>query len=996
MNQQLQRAVSHPPQKYPVFSFEHGVPPHFIADERSRLSISDHKYKDGRSSLQWTFSEGSSLTVFHPIGMKHAGRDVFACWMYNEQPVDDELIFEFGCEGNVAARFAFRLNFRGWRTAWVPFRDMEGNPHDKMDRLIIKAPATVKQGTIYFDQMILATPVDVRHPTRDAQVPFVNRSRDTSASGHWQALLMYDEFVPNEVSEVEATTEEIAAVERLEQQLSALAGAPADASEQEMQLVRAHFQSFGIVHDEKGIRGRPVDLIHLRAIYPSELSDALTKLANSVDVKDYTDFMLKIALYYAGTGSETYRSEFKTMFLDLVFHFKDQGWDWGHSLGTNHHLGYNIRSMYPALLLMKPVLEEAGLLPWAQRTMRWFSGLGRIFEPLEESYANVDILNTKLQGMLASILMMDRLDQEVFFIRRLTAWLSSGMLPAPGLMPAFKPDGSGFHHMSFYPAYVRDALLGLTPVVMLLSKTPFRISEQAHAMLKKVALAMRLYANKHEWLLSVCGRHPTGKERLFIEPYKYLALAGTPDGKEEIDPDMAAAYLRLAEDQEDSTVRKLRKMGFKAEDDPNGHWTMNYGTLALHRRSQWLVGVRGHHRYFWSNELYAKANWYGRYTTYGQIQIMSGQSNLESGYAHDGWDWNRWPGTTAIHLPFEKLKAKKFSELLLTDETYAGGLNLEGKNGMFAMKLHEHPRYEGSHRARKSVFMFNHRIIALGSNIENEDHVHATETTLFQNALIREDEKIWINSPQGVKAFPHEERRFLEQPAWLIDNKQNGYYLAAGQTIGIHKKRQHSKRQNDGQDTSGDFAAAWIDHGTAPQEAWYEYAVIIGADPAQMEDFTARMSASEPPYEVLQRDRDAHIVHDRETGITAYALFEANDSIQHGNLSAVDTPSMVMMKKCGEQLIVSAVDPDLRFYEGIDPDQYDEEGRFVGGAGPYTRPWRKNESRMHTLHLTIVGKWKLAEPSDQCRIAAMGPSQTTISVDCKDAMPVEFRLIPER
>ena len=45
-------------------------------------------------------------------------------------------------------------------------------------------------------------------------------------------------------------------------------------------------------------------------------------------------------------------------------------------------------------------------------------------------------------------------------------------------------------------------------------------------------------------------------------------------------------------------------------------------------------------------------------------------------------------------------------EMLLSDETYSGGNNLNN-NGMFAMKLHENPKYNGSHRARKSVFFFD-------------------------------------------------------------------------------------------------------------------------------------------------------------------------------------------------------------------------------------------------------------------------------------------------
>src|SRR5699024_2405182 len=108
----------------------------------------------------------------------------------------------------------------------------------------------------------------------------------------------------------------------------------------------------------------------------------------------------------------------------------------------------------------------------------------------------------------------------------------------------------------------------------------------------------------------------------------------------------------------------------------------------------------------------------------------------DSGYTPEkGWDWNRWPGTTTKHLPLDKLKAESPTEMLLTDEAYAGGLNIQKENGMYAMKLHENPKYDESFKARKSVFMFDNRIIALGSDIEDADSEYNTETTLFQNHL---------------------------------------------------------------------------------------------------------------------------------------------------------------------------------------------------------------------------------------------------------------------
>ena len=81
-----------------------------------------------------------------------------------------------------------------------------------------------------------------------------------------------------------------------------------------------------------------------------------------------------------------------------------------------------------------------------------------------------------------------------------------------------------------------------------------------------------------------------------------------------------------------------------------------------------------------------------------------------SRYKEAGWDWNRNPGTTTIHLPLELLNSPfKGSDMLLQPESFAGASQLNnGEFGMFAMKLGERDRknFTPSFNAHKSVFAF--------------------------------------------------------------------------------------------------------------------------------------------------------------------------------------------------------------------------------------------------------------------------------------------------
>ncbi|TVY11203.1 chondroitinase family polysaccharide lyase [Paenibacillus cremeus] len=996
----------------PIYSFEDSIPACFASDEHSCLSISDLHYKDGACSLKWDFAEHSFITVRQPIGYRpfqkgsiSQARDSFAVWIYNPVPRAGCLSFEFGRGDQIDCRFEFSLEYQGWRTAWVAFeRDMQGMPHPDMDTLTIRTPKEAACGTLFIDQLMLNTPIDPRFHTRDFQAPFVNKGADISANAHWLALYAFEQLKPLSELPLSITREQADVHMRMNRRFEELFCPKRVVTQEDMDRLQRRFDDYGIVRRENAILGRPIELPFFDHFPPSQKAE-LKVMANSEMLSEISQFLMDTAVCFRNTEQERLQVKLRAMFLDTLDHLDDQGWTYGSSQGTVHHFGYNFRDYYPAVFLMRDLLKEAGRLERTQRTMRWYSGAGRIHTPLADVEGNIDIFNTTLHGMLASLLIMDDTPEKVRELLAFRDWLSQSLSPARGLRAAYKIDGSAYHHVNHYPAYAVGGFQGVTPMMYVISGTPYRVHEEAHGALRKALLAMRLYSNKREWLLSLAARHPTGKWALDPEPFIYLAQSGTPDGTKEVDQEVAAAAMRLLEPCEHiEAVDRWLSMGIAPEPDPSGHWTMNYAALAIHRRGSWLAGMRGHSRYLWANETYVNANLYGRYISHGHLQILShGEpiNNEDSGYRQEGWDWNRWPGTTTVHKPIEALRSdvrnvdtfSGFEEMLLSDETFAGGLHLEGRNGMFAMKLHEHPKYEGSHRARKSAFFFDDRIICLGTDIENDNDVCPTETTLFQAHLPDPGDPIWVNGAAPISEFPYKEQVQLNSAAWMLDNKGNGYYLPAGQALAVSRTTQHSKHQATGADTQGNFTAAWLEHGMAPKEGRYEYAILVGADCEAIEAFSLQMQSPETAaYRVLRQDRSAHIVQDTRSQTIAYALFEADDAIHTGHLSAVDTPSMVMIREEGDRLIVSAVDPDLRLYEGLEEDQYDEHG-LQKEVSVYSRQWVHAESMTHTMRMRLKGQWAAQKDMPGFRIVRCDIASTVVELACKEAIPHEFVLL---
>ena len=142
--------------------------------------------------------------------------------------------------------------------------------------------------------------------------------------------------------------------------------------------------------------------------------------------------------------------------------------------------------------------------------------------------------------------------------------------------------------------------------------------------------------------------------------------------------------------------------GHAPEAVPSGHWTMPYGALSIHRRADWMVSMKGWSKYVWDFESSRGGhNQLGRYLSYGSMLIYaSGDpvSREASGIVQEGWNWSVWPGTTVIRLSHAELN-KKQRDRNFTDETFVGGVSIEGQDGIFALKLHD-TEYNKSFRAR--------------------------------------------------------------------------------------------------------------------------------------------------------------------------------------------------------------------------------------------------------------------------------------------------------
>ena len=942
-----------------VLSFEDGTDP-VQCSKGSALSVSQEHSKLGTSSLKWDWRKNDQyISIKGEIPYlpenpdpKETSIASFVFWMYSPVSLDGTVRFSFLKDGRECCWFDYYLGFQGWRGSWVGFdRDMQGEPEVGMDEVRIYAPENIKRGTLYFDGLITSSFQDVRYHTPDFHAPYVNEKTDI----HWLVLnnswkLALD--VPQKSSLTDTELQDMKTVkDRFVQLITE------KVKEYSFEEAVEMYDSYQLSFNSDGtINGKPIYFIRYGETYLNQgipdAKQAFTKAGQLL--KDLNDKMLRLAVTIMNCKDAEQKEELSRMYVNLTRHLLDQGFAAGSGQGTLHHLGYSMRNFYTGPVIMQDVLKEAGLDVAVQQAMEWFSGVGEIKIAPAVLGMDIDAFNTSLMGRVASLLMLEDTPYKYAYMQALARWVDNGMKHTEGLRPCFKTDGTVVHHRKAYPAYATGGFTGAVNAVWMLARTSFAVSQDSHQNLKDALLAMRFYCYDDIFPLAMSGRHPDGKGALIPSHYSRLAMAGSPDGKTEIDEELAAAFRRLA-------PKSKAFASIAPESTPQGTEYYGFSCSMSHRYGEDLVTIAGHSRYLWAAEIYQQANHYGRYLTHGSMDI--------GGFSMLGWDWCHIPGTTAAVLPMEQMKANVlnvdefsgYEEMLISDEWFAGGVTHEGRNGAFAMKLHEHDKYNGTLRARKSFFAFENRIVCLGTDIENGLAGAPVHTTLFQKSLESSDKDTCCVYEGGV-----------------IRDHDGVTYIVKDADIHFRSGVQHSLHEESDKPVEGLFEVDYIDHGDIVKDGSYEYIVILPDG----------SSVQEPAYEIVRHDSRVHSVRDIPTGIVSAAVFE-EDAVDQNIISC--TPAMLMYSMKDGAMTLSVANPDLALYEGESDEKFDADGKRLERS-VYSRFWIDNACAATTVKVTVEGLWEVSDSNGSEVTSAHEDGHTVLTFITKEARTEEITL----
>lgn len=934
-------------------SFEEGIPCNFKSSDKQELALSSSYYKEGSKSLEWKFSPNSILDIPSESVFTLEGDNGITLWIYNEKPQQDSLRFEFySPNGHVSHHFGFRLYAAGWRACWISFKHMQG---DKQDKKIAgyRIIAPNRTGRVFIDRLTFPVKKINDRTTPDLQMP-TNNSLTYRDLWHWCRVWQWEQYQYDLPLSESLTTDEKQELATVEARLTAILDTP-KAPKKGISKAYSTFKAANIRPSSNGFTGAPV-------VAPDELNRRKGELSWN-DLEDMLSGFAYDAYYNHSAQSA------KNYFLVWDYAI-NQGFAFGSGMGTNHHYGYQVRKIYTTAWLMRDAIWKAPNRDNILSALIFWSALQETRIPFQ--YGRDELLDswhTLLMAKTVSALLFVDERERARALAGLSRWLSGSLQYSPGTIGGIKVDGTTFHHGGFYPAYTTGVLAMVGQFIALTSHTRYVPTMEARQVLKSAFISMRNYCNIYEWGIGISGRHPFGgsmKEN-DVAAFAYLALAGDLSGESNtFDHHLAADYMRLCNNDTPEAIY-FRKEGITPAKAPQGFFVYNYGSAGIFRRNDWMVTLKGYTTDVWGSEIYRKDNRYGRYQSYGSVQIMGYPSRKASGFDENGWDWNRLPGTTTIHLPFDLLDSPlPGTTMAHSKENFSGSSSLEGKNGMFAMKLMERnlKNFTPDFVARKSVFCFNNRMICLGTGISNSNASFPTETTLFQSTFQKGKSDIYVDGKLKNVPF-HQELN--DGKRHCIQDGYNNYYLVNGDNVQIQIARQDSHHEKNRAKTQGTFASAYINHGAAPQNAGYEYMVLIQPSPKELD--AARRKA---PYQILHKDSIAHVVIDKQTGITAYAAFETYLPQKDELFLSIPAETMVMQKQSGSNLLLSVCDPNLNI----------SEKAFT----------TKEPSRPIEKKLILKGQWKCKTLQEDVTVE-VGQTETVLTVTCRHGQPIEFILL---
>lgn len=241
-------------------------------------------------------------------------------------------------------------------------------------------------------------------------------------------------------------------------------------------------------------------------------------------------------------------------------------------------------------------------------------------------------------------------------------------------------------------------------------------------------------------------------------------------------------------------------------------------------------------------------------------------------------------------------------------KNWVGGSSIGGLYGAAGMNFSLEKVTGTSLSGKKSWFMFDDEIVALGSDISGSDNRY-TETVIENRKLNNQGtNQLTINGTKMSDQLGWKES--IDKVSWAhlegnVKDSDIGYYFPKKMTIeGLREARTGSWNQvNSGGSkelVTNNYLSLALSHGVNPIKASYSYVLLPSKDLKATEEY-----GKNPDIKIIKNTEDVHAVKERELGILA-ANFWNPDTVMFINAS---NPLSMLLKEEKGVLTLAVSDP---------------------------------------------------------------------------------------
>lgn len=706
-----------------------------------------------------------------------------------------------------------------------------------------------------------------------------------------------------------------------------------------------------------------------------------------------------------------------------------------------------------SILLLKDKLKDSGLDEYLLSIM-WQGNIGKTginelinfdyssVDYRDQTYFSADLYRSEIFYHVAGIAVLpeDRPNQIRFKLAKweqFNRYFTKVLQPSPGLHPFLKPDGSAYHHYTNYMSgYVPQAAYSLVRIAYMLHDSPWAMTQNQLNYLSKYITNYYFYSSLNSIPSGGRGRLTSLSMPSSVSNMLYLLAALRPTDTTLLQT--AINYQQESNKLAYEPTYRLNQVGFPGElkaleqlmntidsgQRPQpliGSYYYPYSSLYATRQDNWQATIKGLDRWTWNYEGGISAtnpqNLYGMYESYGSLQLHYFDENKATNILvtnpvelDNGYQWSHIAGTTAPYRRLDEMLEDDIKSRYRLQQTSTGGTALTtqdgNSHGLYMLDLSgflDEVR-DTQFTAYKSYFQIGHKIIALGSSINNQatDILGKTKnypihTTLFHTESHTDAATSPIYIDNATITSTEYNHDFSDgDTLLLVDNESTGYFIPYNKGVTIQRGNLSSRKpaiNNDEQTTLSHRNVAWIDHGTSTSNEKYEYVVLPKHDLAALDAFKTRYLAGQE-YQIEAQNQNQHIVHDKAENVWAYALFSSANYTPKGPLISVelteskpnekgdildsDDALVAMIELDANSMNIALAYPDLRLFDGA------ITGYAPDGHNTYSAPV--------VITVELEGNWKQAKNIEGIELSH-ADGNTHLSIELIDGLTRQVALI---